>query len=146
MAVLDGAASFRFPDADGKEYRLVLNNRVLMEAEDVLGYSALDAAEEAKAALAIGRNPMLRTVVALFYGALIQNHREVTQDEAIDMFLDSGGVASEAFKSILKGTDVPDLAGNGAAAARPARKKSGGAGKVSTSNGGATVLRKRNIS
>lgn len=134
---LEGTASFVF---EGREFTLTLNNRVLIEAEDVLGYSALDAAEEAKAALAVSRNPRLKTVVALFYGAVVQNHRELTESDAIDMFLDpEDRSAQEAFKALLTATDVPDTGTKGAAgnavAAAATRKPSGGAGTGSIKAG-----------
>jgi hypothetical protein len=142
----EGTAEFEF---SGKPYRLTLNNRVLMEAEDVLGYSALDAAEEAKAALAAGRNPMLRTVIALFYGALVQNHREVTQDQAIDMFMSDDPAAQDAFKAVLRGTEPPasvaSKAGNAPAAATTPKTKRG-AGKGSSRSGGARASRRKSSS
>ena len=107
---LEGTASFTY---EGQEYRLTLNNRVLMDAEDVLGYSALDAAEEARQAMAVGRNPMLRTVVAIFWGALHQNHPTVSQDDAIDMFMGEDPAAQNAFKQVLLGIDPPKPVGNG---------------------------------
>lgn len=135
---LQGTATFRYPDGDGPEYRLILNNRVLMEAETVLGYSALDAAEEAKHALAVGRNPMLRTVIALFYGALVQNHRDVSEDDAIDMFLSDNPAAKDAFKAVLLGTDAPSIQkkveGNGKAGAKPRANR--GTGSASSKAGG----------
>ena len=140
---LKGTATFTH---EGQEYRLTLNNRVLMEAEDVLGYSALDAAEEAKQAMAVGRNPMLRTVIALFYGALVQNHREVTQDDAINMFLSDDPAAQDAFKAVLRGTDVPEGNGKAAAAATPAPKPRNGAGSGSSKAGGKLASRKKSSS
>ena len=125
---LEGTASFEY---GGQEYHLTLNNRTLMHAEDVLGYSALDAAEEAQRAMATGRNPMLRTVVALFYGALVVNHPVITEDDAVDMFLDGeDSAAQEAFKAVLTSIDPPKPVGNGAAkaAAKPKR----GTGKASS--------------
>ncbi|MAG25026.1 hypothetical protein CMI47_05540 [Candidatus Pacearchaeota archaeon] len=107
---LEGTATF---DYEGQTYRLTLNNRVLMDAERVLGYSSLDAAEEARQALAVGRNPMLRTVVAIFYGALHQNHPAVTEDEAIDMFMADDPAPQTAFKEILLGVEPPKPVGNG---------------------------------
>lgn len=107
---LEGTATF---DYEGQTYRLTLNNRVLMDAERVLGYSSLDAAEEARQALAVGRNPMLRTVVAIFYGALHQNHPIVTEDEAIDMFMAEDPAPQNAFKEILLGVEPPKPVGNG---------------------------------
>ena len=134
---LQGTAKFRYPDEDGREFRLVLNNRVLLEAETVLGYSALDAAEEAKQAMAVGRNPMLRTVVALFFGALVQNHRDVSEDDAIDMFLSDNPAAKDAFKEVLLGTDAPAIppkhAGNGPAKSKARAKR--GTGSASTKAG-----------
>ena len=144
---LEGTAEFTF---GGEEYRLTLNNRVLMEAEDVLGYSALDAAEQAKAALTMGRNPMLRTVVALFYGALVQNHREVTQDQAIDMFMSDDPAAQDAFKTVLRGTDPPAAVaakgGNAPAAAAKTPKAKPGAGKSSSRSGGAQATPRKSSS
>ena len=125
---LEGTSSFEY---GGQEYHLTLNNRTLMHAEDVLGYSALDAAEEAQRAMATGRNPMLRTVVALFYGALVVNHPVITEDDAVDMFLDGeDSAAQEAFKAVLTSIDPPKPVGNGAAkaAAKPKR----GTGKASS--------------
>lgn len=118
---LEGTATF---DYEGETYRLTLNNRVLMDAETVLGYSALDAAEEAKHAMAQGRNPMLRTVVAIFWGALHQNHPAVTEDEAIDMFMGGDPAAQNAFKEILLSIDPPAPVGNGKAG-QAAKPKSG---------------------
>lgn len=118
---LEGTATF---DYEGETYRLTLNNRVLMDAETVLGYSALDAAEEAKHAMAQGRNPMLRTVVAIFWGALHQNHPAVTEDEAIDMFMGGDPAAQNAFKEILLSIDPPAPVGNGKAG-QVAKSKSG---------------------
>lgn len=118
---LEGTATFEY---EGQKYHLTLNNRVLMDAETVLGYSALDAAEEAKQAMAMGRNPMLRTVVAIFYGALHQHHPEVSEDDAIDMFMSEDPAAQNAFKEVLLGIDAPDPVGNGKAAAK-AKPKSG---------------------
>ncbi len=132
---LEGTASFEY---EGEEYRLTLNNRVLLEAETVLGYSALDAAEEAKQAMAVGRNPMLRTVVALFYGALVQNHPGISQDEAIDMFMGDDPAAQKAFKDVLMGTDA---VGNGKKP--PARKaKPGGTGTKSSGRGARAATRR----
>lgn len=116
---LEGTASFTFEEA---EYHLIMNNRVLLEAEDVLGYSALDAAEQAKAALDAGRNPMLRTVIALFYGALVQNHPALAQDDAIDMFMGDDPAPQEAFKQLLMGTQPPAAVGGSAGGNGPARK------------------------
>lgn len=130
---LEGTSSYLF---EGQTYHLTLNNRVLLNAEDVLGYSALDAAEEAKQAMAMGRNPKLRTVVALFYGALVQRHPSVTEDQAIDMFLGDDPAAQQAFKKVLMGTDAPAAkAGNGQAAAPKAARKLPGTGKASSRSG-----------
>lgn len=130
---LEGTASFTYPSTgEGQEYRLTLNNRTLMHAEDVLGYSALDAAEEAQRAMAMGRNPMLRTVVALFYGALAVNHPGITEDDAVDMFLDAeDAAAQDAFKAVLTSIDPPKTVGNGKAAKVPAKPKPG-TGKASS--------------
>lgn len=140
---LQGTATF---EHEGQDYRLTLNNRVLMEAEDVLGYSALDAAEEAKQAIAVGRSPMLRTIVALFYGALVQNHRGVTQDEAIKMFLSDDPAAQDAFKAVLRGTDVPEGNGKAVAADKPTPKTRNGAGSGSSRAGGKPASRKKSSS
>lgn len=121
---LEGTASFEY---EGETYNLTLNNRVLMDAETILGYSALDAAEEAKQAMAMGRNPMLRTVVAIFYGALHQNHRHISEDYAIDMFMGGDPAAQNAFKQVLLSIDPPEAVGNGAAGKpeKPVKPKSG---------------------
>lgn len=145
----EGTASFMY---EGVPYRLVMNNRVLLEAEDVLGYSAIDAAEEAKQALASGRNPKLRTVVALFYGALVQNHPGVSQDMAIAMFMDDDEAPKQAFRAALRATDVPasdGAEGNGAklASANPpanqSPKSKAGTGKTSSGRGAAAGSRRK---
>jgi len=126
---LEGTARF---DYGGEEYSLTLNNRVLLNAETVLGYSALDAAEEAKQAMAMGRNPMLRTVVAIFYGALVAAHPELDEDTAIDMFMGEEPGPQEAFKQLLLSTNPPKTVGNGQrAVANPHR----GTGKKSSASG-----------
>lgn len=134
---LEGTASFEY---EGEDYRLTLNNRVLLEAETVLGYSALDAAEEAKQAMAVGRNPMLRTVVALFYGALVQNHPGISQDDAIDMFMGDDPAAQKAFKDVLMGTDAPKV-GNGKKPPAPKAKRSG-TGTKSSGRGAKAATRR----
>ena len=128
---LEGTASFEY---EGQQYELTLNNRVLMHAEDVLDYSALDAAEEARNAMAQGRNPRLRTVVAIFYGALVQNHPEVTEDDAVDMFMDDeSNAAQDAFKAVLLGVEAPEAkVGNAQAPKTEPPKKRSGTGKKST--------------
>lgn len=138
---LQGTAEFVF---EGSSYSLTLNNKVMLDAERVLGYSALDAAEEAKQAIAMGRNPMLRTVVAIFFGALVQNHPEIDQDQAIDIFMDEGKAAQKAFAEALQGTDMP--LGNAPAAARKsqAAKKSPGTGKKSIKPGARPRSRRKN--
>ena len=132
-SALKGKGSFEY---DGETINLTINNSILMDAEEVLGYSALDAVEEAKNAIAQGRNPMLRTVVAIFYGAVVQEQPHIDQKTAIDMFMDEGKAAQKAFLDALKGTDMPAL-GNPAAAASntqkaKGRKKSLGPGKKSS--------------
>lgn len=135
---LQGTATFHYPEGgDGKDYRLTLNNRVLLEAEDVLGYSALDAAEQAKAAMDQGLNPMLRTVIALFYGALVQNHREVSEDDAIDMFMGDNPAPKDAFRAVLTGTDAPAVASGNAGNGKAAKPQtSRGTGTASSKAGG----------
>jgi hypothetical protein len=141
---LQGTAEFIF---EGSSYGLTLNNKVMLDAERVLGYSALDAAEEAKQALAMGRNPMLRTVIAIFYGALVQNHPAISQDEAIDMFMDCPA-AQKAFADALQGSEMPlgkrqAAASKALKAARAPRaakaKKRPGIGKKSIKAGGKPV-------
>ena len=112
---LEGTASFAY---EGQDYRLTLNNRTLMDAEDVLGYSAIDAAEEARRAMEVGRSPMLRTVTAIFWGALHQNHPEVTQDDAINMVMGADGEARKAFMEVLGSIAPPEPMGNGAVEGR----------------------------
>lgn len=147
---IKGTASFTYGEGSGAaRYDLVLNNRVLMDAETVLGYSAFDAIEEVKAAVAIGRNPMLRTVVALFYGALAQRHPEVDQDSAIDMFMDENRVAAQAFMELLKAAEPPrgsGQAGNAGVATRkpPTEKSARGAGKKSSKAGARAGSRRKN--
>jgi len=124
---LEGTASFEY---EGQEYHLTLNNRVLIEAEEVLGYSALDAAEEARVAMQRGMRPKLKTVAAIFYGAIIQQHPGLTEDNALDMFLGDDREPLEAFKKILVGIVPPEPVGNGTTqnAAKPKR----GTGKQSS--------------
>lgn len=135
---LQGTAEFVF---EGSSYSLTLNNNVMLDAERVLGYSALDAAEEAKQALAQGRHPMLRTVVAIFFGALVQKHPEISQATAIDMFMHEGKAAQKAFALALQGTDMPlgNLTGAPKKPAAPKKqakaRKSPGTGKKSLKPG-----------
>lgn len=148
--IIKGTASFTLGEGSGAQtYDLVLNNRMLMDAEAVLGYSAFDAVEEVKAAVSMGRNPMLRTVVALFYGALVQKHPDVDQNDAIDMFMDDNRIAAQAFLKLLEAAAPPadkGPAGNAGVATRKPRTatKSRGAGKKSSKAGARAGSRRKN--
>lgn len=132
MAGLTGEASFTY---EGETYRLTLNNRAFYRAEQALGYSSLAAAEQLKADIDAGRYPMLQHIVAFFYGALIQNHPAVSEDDAIDMVMSADQSILDALRSVLTGSDMPE-AGNGAAAAGTTRTAKSGTGKGSSKAGG----------
>jgi hypothetical protein len=126
---LEGAATFTF---EGYEYHLKLGNRAFYNAEDVLGYSVLDAVEEMKAALDAGRNPRLKTIVALVYGGLKENHPLITEDLVVEMFMSEDPSVRDAVMKALRGAQMPDSAPIGTASgqAGKARKgKPGGTGR-----------------
>lgn len=102
---LEGAVSFEF---EGHEYHLKLGNRAFYNAEDVLGYSVLDAVDEMKAALDTGRNPRLKTIVALVYGGLKDNHPHVSEDTVVDMFMSEDPTVRDAVLKALRGAQMPD--------------------------------------
>lgn len=103
---LQGSAEFTFDD---KTYRLVLNNQVWIEAEEILGYSIIDVVEEIKAALHAGKNPKLKHIAAVVYGGLIQNHPEITEATVIDMFFSGDPKFRQAVMMAMRGAQPPDL-------------------------------------
>ena len=104
---LSGIAEFAF---QGVSYVLKLDNRAFYHAEDVLGFSVLDAVEEMRAALQSGKNPMLKTIVALVYGALKENHPDIAQDTVIEMFMSDDPTVREAVMKAMRGAQTPDIA------------------------------------
>lgn len=103
---LEGMASFVF---GGQEWHLKLDNRAFYHAEDVLGFSVLDAVEQMRAALAAGKNPMLKTIVALVYGGLKLNHPQVDEDTVISMFMSEDPAVREAVLKAMRGAQMPDI-------------------------------------
>lgn len=129
---LEGSARFVF---DGREYELVLDNRVMIEAEDVLGGSWLDAVEQYKRETAMGLKPRLKTICAIVYGGLKRNHPDITQDEVIEMmFSEEPGIVA-AVNQAMRGAQSPDIApppvraGNAQKPAKARNRKSAGTGK-----------------
>ena len=131
-----GEASFRY---GGESYRLVLNNRVWIEAEEILGCSILDVVEDLRAALEAGRNPRLKHMMAIVYGGLIQHHPEVTQDQVLDMFMSGDVGFRQAVIEAMRGAQLPDIpdedAGDEGNVPAPASKKRAGAGNGSSKHG-----------
>lgn len=135
--ILDGRASFAF---DGRDYELVLDNGVMIDAEDVLGRSWLDAIEEYQRETAMGQKPRLKTICAIVYGGLKRNHPDITQKQVIDMICSEDPEVTAAINRAMRGAQSPDVpppgpAGNVLAAAKPgrttkpAKRKPGGTGK-----------------
>lgn len=104
---LEGTARFTFAGCD---YLLVLDNRVWIEAEDVLGYSVLDAVEELRAALNQGRNPRLKTMCAIVYGGLKANHPDITEDAVLEMFFSEDQAFRAAVMEAMRGAQMPSSA------------------------------------
>lgn len=102
---LQGSATFVHAD---REYLLVLDNRVWLEAEGVLGYSILDAVEELRAALEAGRNPRLKTMCAIVYGGLKQHQPDVTENDVVEMFFSGNPDFKEAVLAAMQGAQLPD--------------------------------------
>ncbi len=143
-----GTATFVYPAEGGREYRLTLNNRVWIEAEDVLGYSILDAVEELRAALETGRNPRLKVMCAIVYGGLRQHHDDVTQDDVIDMFMSGEADFKNAVLKAMRGAQLPDTpddtSGNGAAPRGAGNSSLAGTGSASSSPGAKQATPRKN--
>lgn len=105
--ILDGRASFTY---EGVVYNLVLDNEVMLDAEDVLGGSWLDAIEQYQRETALGQKPRLRTICAIMYGGLKRNHPEITQKNVIDMLCSQDPGVIEAMNAAMRGIQAPDLA------------------------------------
>lgn len=105
--ILDGRASFEF---DGQRYDLVLDNEVMIDAEDVLGGSWLDAIEEYQRETAMGKKPRLKTICAIVYGGLKRNHPEITQKHVINMICSEDPQVMLAINQAMRGAQSPDLA------------------------------------
>ncbi len=76
----------------------------------MLGFSVLDAVEQMRAALQAGRNPMLKTIVALVYGGLKENHPDIAENTVIDMFMSEDPTVREAVMKAMRGAQTPDIA------------------------------------
>lgn len=133
--ILDGRASFAF---EGQHYDLVLDNEVMIDAEDVLGGSWLDAIEEYQRETAMGKKPRLKTICAIVYGGLKRNHPEITQKHVIDMICSEDPQVMLAINQAMRGAQSPDLAppkvpeGNApkvVKVAKPRAKRRAGTGK-----------------
>ncbi|MDE8651872.1 hypothetical protein [Novosphingobium album (ex Liu et al. 2023)] len=103
---LQGSASFTHA---GRDFQLVLDNRVWLEAEGVLGYSILDAVEELRAALEAGRNPRLKTMCAIVYGGLKQHQPDVTEDDVVEMFFSGNPDFKAAVLTAMQGAQLPEI-------------------------------------
>jgi hypothetical protein len=139
-----GTATFLYPTAneevEAREYRLTLNNRIWIEAEDVLGYSILDAVEELRAALEANRNPRLKIMCAIVYGGLRQHHPDITETDVVDMFMSGESQFRDAVLKAMRGAQLPDLpedtAGNvPAPAAAQTKRAAAGIGSGSSAPG-----------
>lgn len=104
---LSGIAEFVF---QGIGYLLKLDNRIYYYAEEVLGSSVIDAIEQMRADLKAGKNPMLKTVVAMLYGGLKENHPDMTENLAIDMIMSGDPQVREALLKAMRGAQTPDIA------------------------------------
>lgn len=125
---LEGTATFIF---EGHEYHLKLGNRAFYHAEDVLGFSVLDAVEEMRAALDLGRNPRLKTIVALVYGGLKDNHPHITEDMVVEMFMSEDPSVRDAVTKALRGAQMPDglpIGSTGGEGGKAKRAKRAGTG------------------
>lgn len=134
---LQGSAEFIF---DKKPYRLVLDNRVWLEAEEILGYSIIDVVEEIRAALDAGKNPKLKHIAAVVYGGLKQNHPEITEALVIDMFFSGDPNFRKAVMTAMRGAQVPNLPPDTEAVgnvqkAQPTKARKAGIGKRSSKAG-----------
>jgi hypothetical protein len=134
---LTGEARFTY---DGEDLLLTINNRCWYEAETVLGESMLDVAPRIIAALKAGRNPLLKHIVAVVYGGLVQNHPDVDEDFCIDMMMSGDENVREGFILAMKSAQPPKIADDAAAEpgnapARKVRATKAGAGKASSKAG-----------
>lgn len=133
---LTGSARFTY---DGQNYLLVINNGVWIEAEDVLGYSILDAVDELRIALETGRNPKLKIMVAILYGGLVQNHPGISENLVVDMMMSGDPEVRDALLKAMQGAQPPSLADDAAEAGngqhQPERAKPAGTGKRSSKAG-----------
>ncbi len=131
---LEGSARFTF---EGQDYLLVLNNRVWIEAENILGYSILDVVEELRVALESGRNPKLAHMAAVVCGGLRQNHPDISEDDVLGMFFSGDAGFRNAVLEAMQGAQMPTSGAATASAVGNAQKRKapGGTGKTSSSAG-----------
>lgn len=130
--MLQGSARF---DYEGQNYHLILNNRVLLEAEQMLGYSILDVVEEVQQALAAGKNPLLKHMLALVYGGLIAQHPDVTEDLVLNMFVSGDTGFRNAFVEAMQGAQQPAAKAGQVGNGKPKPTKRAGIGKASSKAG-----------
>lgn len=101
---LQGEAWFTY---DGVRYQLTINNRALLEAEEVLGESMLDFGNDILLALQAGRNPRMKHVCAIVFGGLVRNHPGITEDEVIDMVMSGDEGVRLAIMQAMRGVQAP---------------------------------------
>jgi len=118
--ILDGRATFTY---EGTEYHLVLDNEVMLDAEDVLGISWLDAIEQYQRETAMGMKPRLKTICAIMYGGLKRNHPEITQKNVIDMLCSQDSDVIEAMNAAMRGAQSPGIPAPQAGNARKKARK-----------------------
>ncbi|WP_338445955.1 hypothetical protein V5F89_12470 [Pelagerythrobacter marensis] len=132
---LKGEAEFTY---EGETFRLSLNNRAWIEAEEVLGISMLDVIDELKATLDAGRNPKIKHMVALMFGGLVQNHPDITEGEVIDMVFSGDAAVKKGLLAAIAGAQPPDLVDDDAGGTEgnaPAPATRAGTGKTSSAPG-----------
>jgi len=116
---------------DGRELTLRFDFNALCEAED-----AADAGTaEIMAAMAKGR-PRLRIARAMLYGGLRYHHRDISLDEAGDLFMSDSEAVSEAMGNAMQ--EMADRRSRNprkGAAAIPIRKPPRGTGTRSSKSG-----------
>jgi hypothetical protein len=128
---LQGEAHFTY---EGRAFKLTINNRSLLEAEEVLGESMLDFGNEILLALQAGRNPRMKHICAIVFGGLVINHADITEDEVIDMVMSGDENVRQGIFNAMRGVQAP-AADSGPVGNDSQRAKSAGTGKPSSKGG-----------
>ena len=121
----------RLPLEDGRELTLRFDFNALCEAEE-----AADAGtEEMMASMAKGA-PRLKIARAMLYGGLRYHHKDITLDDAGDLFVSDSEAVSEAMgKAMQEMADRRSKNPRKGAAAIPIRKPPRGTGMRSSKSG-----------